>query len=109
MSWFISSSGRASARPTVTWFIGRSSSSATIIVIAVVMPWPTSARGTAKNAVPSGLIRTEISPAVGAAARFCMSPRSKMSSGWGSVGIEACARPEPAQSTATARVGAASR
>ena len=52
VSWFISSSGRASARVIVTLPSGRSSSSATIIAIAVVMPWPTSARSTAKLAVP---------------------------------------------------------
>lgn len=113
VSWFISNSGRASARPISTFSIGRSSSSATIIANAVVMPCPTSARGTAKNAVPSVLNSTVIRLDVGAAARFCRSPRSKMSTGCGTDGTAASAGCAPdesrAQLTPTARVGAAIR
>ena len=53
VSWLNSSSGRASARVTSTLSTGRSSSSAMIIAVEVVMPWPTSARGSANDAVPS--------------------------------------------------------
>ena len=69
VSWFQISSGRASARVTFTLSIGRSISSAISMVIAVVMPWPTSARGSAKDAVPSVLTMIEIKPEVGEAAR----------------------------------------
>ena len=54
MSWFEHSSGRASASVTSTLSSGRSISSAIIIATAVVIPWPTSARGRANDAVPSG-------------------------------------------------------
>ena len=113
VSWLKISSGRASARVTVTWSRSRSMYSAIIIAIAVVMPWPTSVRIAAKDAVPSGLTITVIRPEVGSAARFCASPRSKISSGSGSVGIEAsaaCGSASPeANCTPTASVGAASR
>ncbi len=56
VSWLNSSSGRASASVTRTCSRGRSSSSAISIAVEVVMPWPTSARGSAKDAVPSALI-----------------------------------------------------
>ena len=45
VSWFNTSSGRASASVTWTLSTGRSSSSAIIIAVEVVMPWPTSVRG----------------------------------------------------------------
>ncbi len=79
----------------------------------VVMPCPTSARGTAKDAVPSLFIWIAISPEVGAAASVSASPRSSSSAGSGGDGIAASAS-RPANDSApmpaaTARVGAASR
>ena len=76
VSWLNSSSGRASARVTTTLSTGRSSSSAMIIAVEVTMPWPFSERGSAKWAVPSALIVSVISPAVGIAAEVSMSLRS---------------------------------
>ena len=76
VSWLNSSSGRASASVTCTLSSGRSSSSAMIIAVEVVMPWPTSARGSANDAVPSALTATVISPAVGSAASVSTSVRS---------------------------------
>ena len=46
------------------------------IAIAVVMPWPTSARGSANDTVPSGLTATVIRCAVGLAASVSRSVRS---------------------------------
>ena len=65
VSWLNTSSGRAGARVTCTFSTGRSSSSAMIIAVEVVMPWPTSIRGMAKDAVPSLLIVIVISCEVG--------------------------------------------
>ena len=62
VSWFQISSGRASASVTWTWSIARSISSAIVIATAVVIPCPTSARGSANEAVPSGLTVTVIRP-----------------------------------------------
>ena len=76
VSWLKSSSGRAGARLTLTLSTGRSSSSAMSIAVEVVMPWPTSARGSAKLAVPSRLMVTVIRLAVGRAASVSMSLRS---------------------------------
>lgn len=76
VSWLNSSSGRASARVTWIFSSGRSSSSATSIALEVVMPWPTSARGRAKEAVPSLSSRMVIRFAVGSAAWVSMSLRS---------------------------------
>ena len=76
MSWFQISSGRASASVTWTWSIARSISSAIVIATAVVIPCPTSARGSANEAVPSGLTVTVIRPDVGAAAWVRRSVRS---------------------------------
>jgi hypothetical protein len=53
VNWFICSSGRASASVTWTLLTGTSSSSAISIAVDVVMPWPVSMRGNAKDAVPS--------------------------------------------------------
>ena len=47
-----------------------------IIAVEVVMPWPTSIRGSAKDAVPSSLMVIVISCAVGRAASVCRSSRS---------------------------------
>ena len=52
VSWLKSSSGRAGASVTCTWSTGSSSSSAISMDTAVVMPWPTSIRGSAKWAWP---------------------------------------------------------
>ena len=76
VSWLKTSSGRAGARVTRTLSTGRSSSSAMIIAVEVVMPWPTSMRGSAKEAVPSSLISMVISCEVGSAASVCRSSRS---------------------------------
>jgi hypothetical protein len=58
VSWFQTSSGRASDSVIFTLWSGRSSSSAMIIAIAVVIPCPTSARGIANDAVPFELMVT---------------------------------------------------
>ena len=76
VSWLSISSGRAGASVTLTFSTGRSSSSAMIIAVEVVMPWPTSIRGSAKVAVPSSLTVIVISWAVGRAASVCASSRS---------------------------------
>ncbi len=76
VSWFQTSSGRAGARVTCTFSRGRSSSSAMVIAVEVVMPWPTSIRGMSKDAVPSSLIVMVISWAVGRAASVWRSSRS---------------------------------
>jgi len=76
VSWFISSSGRAGASVTWIFFIGRSSSSARIIIVEVMMPWPTSARGNSKFACPRSSMVTVISWLVGNAASVCRSSRS---------------------------------
>ncbi len=76
VSWLSISSGRAGASVTLTFSTGRSSSSAMIIAVEVVMPWPTSIRGSAKVAVPSSLTVMVISWAVGRAASVCASSRS---------------------------------
>ena len=65
VSWLNSSSGRAGARVTTTFSTGRSSSSAISIAVEVVMPCPTSIRGSAKWAVPSSRISTVTRLAVG--------------------------------------------
>ncbi len=76
VSWLNTSSGRAGARLTCTFSIGRSSSSAMMIAVDVVMPWPTSIRGIANDAVPSLLMVILISCEVGRAASVCRSSRS---------------------------------
>lgn len=76
VSWLRRSSGRALARVTRTLLTGRSSSSAMIIAVEVVMPCPTSMRGRAKLAVPSSLILTVIRLAVTRAASVWRSSRS---------------------------------
>jgi hypothetical protein len=74
--WFQISSGRASASVTFTRDTGTSISSAIVIATAVVMPWPTSARGIANETVPSGLTTIAIRFAVGRAASVSRSDRS---------------------------------
>ena len=91
-----------------TWSSARSISSAMTIAIAVVIPFPTSARGSAKDAVPSGLTATVISPAVGSAAPVSTSVRSKPSTTW-TVGIAASARAGARRSAAATTIGAAIR
>ena len=86
--------------------IGMSISSAMIIAVAVVMPWPTSARCSSNDAVPSLLTRTDTRFAVVAAARLSRSLRSKVSLSW-TVGIAASAG--SAQRAAATSVGAAMR
>ena len=76
VSWLNTSSGRDGARETCTFSTGRSSSSAMMIAVEVVMPWPTSIRGMAKDAVPSLLTVIVISCDVGRAASVCRSSRS---------------------------------
>ncbi len=76
VSWFQTSSGRAGASVTTTFSTGTSSSSAMSIAVEVVIPWPTSIRGSAKEAVPSSLMVTVIRFAVGWAASVCRSSRS---------------------------------
>ena len=58
VSWLKSSSGRASASVTFTLLTGSSSSSAMIIAVEVMIPWPFSDRGSANDAVPSVLTVT---------------------------------------------------
>lgn len=76
VSWLNTSSGRAGARLTRTFSIGRSSSSAMIIAVDVVIPCPTSIRGSAKVAAPSFSTAIVIICAVGRAASVCRSSRS---------------------------------
>ena len=76
VSWLNTSSGRASASVTFTLLTGRSSSSAMSIEVEVTMPWPTSMRGRANDAVPSLCTTTVIRLAVGRAASVSMSLRS---------------------------------
>lgn len=77
--WLNTSSGRASASVTWTFSTGTSISSAIIIAVEVVMPWPTSARGSSKDTVPSVLTLTVMRFAVGAAECSSMSLRSVIS------------------------------
>ncbi len=76
VSWLKSSSGRASASVTSTLSRGRSSSSAMIIAVEVVMPWPFSDRGSANDAVPSSWMVMVIRLAVGRRASVRKSLRS---------------------------------
>ena len=76
MIWFQISSGRASASVTFTLLIDRSISSAIVMAAAVVIPWPTSARGMANETVPSGLTTIAIRFDVGRAASVSRSERS---------------------------------
>ena len=87
VNWLQTSSGRASASVTLTLSSDRSISSAIVIATAVVIPCPTSARGSANETVPSVLTVTVIRPAVGSAASVRRSVRSYASTGW-SVGID---------------------
>nr|WP_205752704.1 hypothetical protein [Cryptosporangium phraense] len=101
VSWLNTSSGRASASVTRTRSSGTDSSSAMSIADEVVMPCPTSARGSANETVPSALTTTEIKFDVGAAASVIRSLRSTISV------RSAAAGPEPSRSAAATRVGAA--
>ena len=74
--WFQISSGRASASVTCTLSTATSISSAIVMATAVVIPWPTSARGNANDTVPSGLTAIEIRLAVGRPASVSRSDRS---------------------------------
>ena len=74
---------------------------------AVVIPWPTSARGMANETVPSGLTTIAIRFDVGRAASVSRSERSKRSTGW-TVGTAACASSTVSCAAATS-VGAAIR
>lgn len=76
VSWLNTSSGRAFASVTRTFSTGRVSSSAMSMAAAVVMPWPTSARGIAKCATPCSSRVMLISCEVGRAECVCRSPRS---------------------------------
>jgi hypothetical protein len=76
VNWLNTSSGRASARVTFTFPNGRSISSAIVIATAVVIPCPTSARGRAKEAVPSELTSIAIRFAVGIVESVSRSVRS---------------------------------
>lgn len=76
VSWFHTSSGRASARVTWTLSSGTSISSAIVIAMAVVIPCATSARGSANATVPSGLTVMAIRCDVGIAASVSRSFRS---------------------------------
>ena len=90
------SSGRASASVTLTLSSARPISSAIVIAAAVVIPCPTSARGSANDTVPSGLTLTVIRFDVGIAASVSRSLRSYSSTGW-TVGSAAPARPGAAR------------
>jgi hypothetical protein len=107
VNWLNTSSGRASASVTLTLSIGRSISSAIVIATAVVMPCPTSARGSANDTVPSPLTVMLIRLAVGSVAAVSTSLRSSTLVTW-TVGIAASASAASQRAAAT-RVGAASR
>ena len=112
VNWLNSNSGRASASVMRILSSGRSSSSAISIATDVVMPWPTSARGSANDAVPSVFSWIAIRLDVGAAARVSRSPRSIRSDGSGGDGTAAPAACGVSASlpsfAATTSVGAAS-
>ena len=113
VSWLKRSSGRASARVTWTRSSGTPSSSAISIAEEVVIPWPTSARGSAKLTVPSVPTSTVIRLAVGIAATVIMSLRSRISVGSGhgmpsATGLVAPASSARPSSAAATSVGAAS-
>lgn len=76
VSWLKTSSGRAGASVTCTFSTGSSSSSAISIAVDVVIPWPTSIRGSANEAVPSSCTVTVIRLAVGRVESVSMSLRS---------------------------------
>ena len=76
VSWLKSSSGRASAWVILTRSTGRSISSAMTMAMAVLMPWPTSVRWSAKLTVPSSCTVIVIRFAVGRAASRRKSSRS---------------------------------
>ena len=76
VSWLKTSSGRAGASVTCTFSTGSSSSSAISIAVEVVIPWPTSIRGSANDAVPSSCTVTVIRFAVGRVESVSMSLRS---------------------------------
>ena len=119
VSWLNSSSGRASASVTRTRSRGTASSSAISMAVEVVMPCPTSARGSAKETMPSVPTSTEIRFEVGRAAAVMTSLRSRSSvrSGEGSPAAAAAsgeaatagvaAGAEGTSSAAATRVGAA--
>jgi hypothetical protein len=107
VNWLNRSSGRASASVTVTLSSGTSISSAMVIATAVVMPWPTSARGSANDTVPSALTVTLMRLAVGSVAAVSTSLRSSALVTW-TVGIAAVAS-AASQCAAATSVGAASR
>ena len=78
--WANSSSGRASASVTFTLSSGRASSSAMSIAVEVVMPWPTSMRGSAQDTEPSFSATSTMSwPSVGFWTWMRKSPRSSAS------------------------------
>ena len=101
VSWLNWSSGRAWARVTCTLSTGSSSSSAISIAVEVVMPCPTSMRGSAKDAVPSLCTVTVIRLAVGRQESVSMSLRSYSSAGWGAVGAADAASTSPRSAAAT--------
>jgi hypothetical protein len=76
VSWLNTSSGRASASVTRTWSTSRSISSAMIICVEVMIPWPLSERGSAKDTVPSRFTSIRIRFAVGRPASRSASSRS---------------------------------
>src|SRR3954447_20885010 len=111
VNWFIISSGRASASVTQTLSTGRSSSSAMIIAVDVVMPWPVSTRGSSNDAVPFLWISTVIMSAVGLVESVSRSLRAEVSAmpgayliGWGSAPLAPAGL---AQRAAATTVGAA--
>ena len=65
MSWLKTSSGRESAKVTVTWSGSRSISSAMIIAVEVMIPCPLSDRGSWNDTVPSRFTSTRIRAEVG--------------------------------------------
>ncbi len=91
VSWLNTSEGVAGCRCMLTLDSGMFISSAMIMANAVVIPCPTSSRGSSKSTEPSGLTVSVSMSAVGAAARMRMSPRSMMSAGSGGVGMIASA------------------
>lgn len=107
VSWLNSSSGRASASVTRTRSSGTASSSETSMAVEVVMPCPTSARGRAKETVPSASTSTVMRPEVGSAAAVMTSLRSRSSVRSGAAGAARAAGAGASWAAAT-RVGAAS-
>ena len=106
VSWLNSSSGRASSRTTSTSASRASISSATTWATAVVMPCPTSARGSRTTTRSAAVTSITSRCCVGRAASVSASLKSTSSATWAPAGAS-CPTTASAMRTPTASVGAA--